>query len=600
MVLMLACYTFRTCTYPCKTQLKHTKTETRLIVPGPLILDRYRPLSTAGKGGSGTVQICWDTRIQRRVAIKRISIPESSPDGTIPGLSEARTGAMLKHPNIASVIDFETSGQEAFLIMEAIEGPSLSQVIDNAHRGELDLDIIAAVVDAVAEALDFAHENAVLHLDIKPDNILIDQSGIVKVTDFGISELSHAGGFGQASGGTIGYMPPEQANGDDLDQRADEFALAVVVYEMLTGSNPYNAKTIADSLHRMQGELAPVSRTRVDTPPELDDIMASAMSPQIEERFETVIEMADEVMPYLGDVAEGKRKLQALLSDEPDEEEETLYLRPSDVWGRVNPRVRTLAGRAASALLCWWVAALGFVVMGILKTEYAMLFAVVVGAVGALFPGIGALAAMAFLGSGIIVNPGLPLWLGIAVIVLATAWWAMAGRERTAAANTTLAVTPLGLIWATPLAPMLAGFTLKPIAAGVSAAMQSGLALVMGAITATGSMQHAGLGFVNSAVQELPLGAMITDPATWITWASWILGAVCMSALCSRQSRVLSMVGAFIGGALLAAGQTLAVYATTGAWAAPGFAWCAGIAAATILIAIIGAMGAPYRYKEED
>ena len=170
-------------------------------MPGPLILDRYRPLETSGKGGSGTVQICWDTRIQRRVAIKRNAIPNSTEDGQIPGLAEARTGAMLKHPNIVSVIDFETSGQEAFLIMEAIDGPTLSHVIDNTHKGELDLDIIAAVTHAVGEALDFAHENAVLHLDIKPDNILIEQSGRIKVTDFGISELSHSQGFNQATGG---------------------------------------------------------------------------------------------------------------------------------------------------------------------------------------------------------------------------------------------------------------------------------------------------------------------------------------------------------------------------------------------------------------
>ena len=581
-----------------KTQLKHTK-ETRLIVPGPMILDRYRPISTAGKGGSGTVQICWDTRIQRRVAIKRIAIPESSPDGTIPGLSEARTGAMLKHPNIASVIDFEASGQEAFLIMEAIEGPSLSQVIDSARRGELDLDIIAAVTESVAEALDFAHDNAVLHLDIKPDNILIDQSGIVKVTDFGISELSHADGFGQATGGTIGYMPPEQANGDDLDQRTDEFALAVVVYEMLTGSNPYNAKTIADSLHRMQGELPPVSRVRVDTPPELDDVMASAMDPDIEERFETVLEAADEIMPFLGNAAEGKRKLQTLLDDEEDDEEEPFRLRSGDIWRRIDPRVRAFAGHAASAVLCWWAAAVGFAAMGILKAEYAMLFAVVVGAVGAFLPGIGALAALAFIGSGIIVNPGLPLWLGVALIVFATLWWAIAGRRRVAAANTTLATLPLGLAWATPAAPMLAGFALCPLEAAVCGAMQGALALCMGAITATGSLQHAGLAFAGDLAQAAPATAMLADPSTWITWASWILVSVCVSAFCSRQSRVLSIVSAFVGGALLVAGQLLATYATTGAWSAPGFAWCASIAAATILTAVIGAIGAPYRYKEE-
>lgn len=570
-------------------------------MPGPLILDRYKPLSTAGKGGSGTVQICWDTRIQRRVAIKRITIPESSADGTIPGLSEARTGAMLKHPNIASVIDFETSGQEAFLIMEAIEGPSLSQVIDETHRGELDLDIIAAVTESVAEALDFAHENAVLHLDIKPDNILIDASGIVKVTDFGISELSSAEGFSQASGGTIGYMPPEQINGDDLDQRTDAFALAVVVYEMLTGTNPYNARDIAGSLRRMEeGAIAPVSRVRVDTPPELDEVMASAMSPVPEERFETVLEMVDEIMPFLGDVAEGKRKLQALMDDEEEAVEEVARLRPDDIWGRVNPHARALAGRTCSAVLCWWTAALGFVAMGILKTEFAMLFAVAVGAVGALLPGIGALAAMAFLGSGIIVNGALPTWLGIAVIVLATAWWGVAGRHRIAAANVTLAASPLGLAWATPLAPMLAGFTLRPLPAATCALMQGALAFALGAITATGSVQHTALVFVSDPSQPLPLGAMLTDPTAWITWASWILVAVFLSTLCSRQSRVLSIVSAFIGCALLAGGQLLAVYATTGAWQAPGLSSLAGIAAATAIMVVIGAMGAPYRYKEEE
>ena len=570
-------------------------------MPGPLILDRYKPLSTAGKGGSGTVQICWDTRIQRRVAIKRITIPESSPDGTIPGLSEARTGAMLKHPNIASVIDFETSGQEAFLIMEAIEGPSLSQVIDGCHRGELDLDIIAAVTESVAEALDFAHENAVLHLDIKPDNILIDASGIVKVTDFGISELSGAEGFSQASGGTIGYMPPEQINGDDLDQRTDAFSLAVVIYEMLTGTNPYNARDVAGSLRRMdEGAAAPVSRVRVDTPSELDEVMASAMSPVPEERFETVLEMVDEIMPFLGDMAQGKHKLQTLMDDEEEAEEEVVRLRPDDIWGRVNPHARALAGRAVSAVLCWWMAAMGFVAMGILKTEFSMLFAVVVGVAGAVTPGIGALAAMAFLGSGIIVNEALPLWLGVVIVVLAVAWWGVAGRHRIAATNATLAASPLALVWATPLAPMLAGFTLRPRAAAACATMQGAIALALGAITATGSIQHAGLVFVSDASQPLPLGTMLTSPETWITWVSWILVAVCLSTLCSRQSRVLSIVSAFVGCALLAGGQLLAVYVATGAWQAPAPSSLAGIAAATAVMVIIGAMGAPYRHKEEE
>ncbi len=574
----------------------------RGIVPGPLILDRYRPLNTAGKGGSGTVQICWDTRIQRRVAIKRIPIPQSSQEGGIPGLAEARTGAMLKHPNIASVIDFETSGQEAFLIMEAIEGPSLSQVIDSAHRGELDLDIIAAVTEACAQALDFAHDNAVLHLDIKPDNILIDHNGIVKITDFGISELSGAEGYSQATGGTIGYMPPEQICGEDLDQRTDEFALGVVVYEMLTGTNPYNASDINGSLRRMQERnVAPVSRVRVDTPPELDQVIECAIDPDADERFETVLEMVDELACFLGDITEGRRKLASLLEDDDDTTEEApaLNLRAPDVWGRFNPRLRAVASRAACAVLCWWTAAMGFVSFGALKVEFSMLFAVAVGILGAFMPGIGALAAFGFLGCGIIANPQLPLGLGIAVVAGAAAWWYAAGRHRTAPANVTLATPALALVWATPLAPMLAGFTLRPLQALACSLMQALLALSLGVVTASSDILHANLAFSADGGGASVL-QMLGDPALWVTFASWVFAAVLVSALCSRESRVLSMVSAFAGGAVLVCGQVAAGYICHGAVAAPGFAWCASIAASTAFIVIAGALGAPYRYKEED
>lgn len=162
---------------------------------GPLILDRYRPIEVKGEGGSGKVEICWDTRIQRRVAIKRMPISSEWANGSIPGLAEARTGAMLSRPSIVSVYDFDTVDNEAFLIMEAIEGPSLAQIIDDTPPATFDLDIAAAIVLAVGDAIEFAHENQVLHLDIKPDNILVNRNGACKVSDFGVSELADAQGF---------------------------------------------------------------------------------------------------------------------------------------------------------------------------------------------------------------------------------------------------------------------------------------------------------------------------------------------------------------------------------------------------------------------
>ncbi len=180
---------------------------------GLLILDRYRPLAELGEGGFGTVTLAWDTRMQRRVAIKRLPLPLDSRGRPHqpPGLAEARTAAMLNHPAIVTVFDFDTDADEAFLVMEHVDGANLADLIDDG--GPLTLDEVAAVVEAVSHALAFAHDNGVLHLDIKPENVLVTRDGRVKVADFGIAELSSLSGHGAAWGGTPGYMPLEQLRG---------------------------------------------------------------------------------------------------------------------------------------------------------------------------------------------------------------------------------------------------------------------------------------------------------------------------------------------------------------------------------------------------
>ena len=163
-----------------------------------LILDRYRPLAELGEGGYGVVVLAWDTRMQRRVAIKRLPLPLDARGAVLhnpPGLAEARTAAMLNHPAIATVYDFATDSDEAFLIMEFVDGCSLEALLGRI-RGPLDADESAAVVGAVADALEFAHDNGVLHLDVKPGNVLVARDGRIKVADFGMAELSSATGHG--------------------------------------------------------------------------------------------------------------------------------------------------------------------------------------------------------------------------------------------------------------------------------------------------------------------------------------------------------------------------------------------------------------------
>lgn len=285
-----------------------------------LILNRYRPLEKAGSGGFATVLAAWDTRIQRKVAIKCLrldgcgtaSSPTSARD--IPGLDEARTAAMLSDSHIVGVYDFAVQGGVAYLIMEYMDGMTLTELMH--QEGELSLDVATCVLESVARALEVAHANQVLHLDIKPDNVLINQQGQVKVTDFGLAQLSHEAGYGRAAGGTIGYMPLEQMRLEAPDERTDEWALASLTYEMLLGENPFRAQDLSSAQRAIEdAEIVIPSLAREDLDEEIDEALFGALAIDREDRFETVALFADAMLAHMGDARRGERELMMLLSD---------------------------------------------------------------------------------------------------------------------------------------------------------------------------------------------------------------------------------------------------------------------------------------------
>lgn len=175
-----------------------------------LLLGRYRLEGEAGHGGFASVKVAWDTRIQRRVAIKCMPLEEAAgmfPEGgsillgkgaidtsAVPGLEEARTAAKLSDSSIVQVYDFEVQDGMAYLILEYVDGMTLAEVL-HTYPDEVDPDIVSAVFKAVAKALQVAHAHQVLHLDIKPENVLIDKQGHVKVTDFGLARLAGEAGY---------------------------------------------------------------------------------------------------------------------------------------------------------------------------------------------------------------------------------------------------------------------------------------------------------------------------------------------------------------------------------------------------------------------
>ncbi|MDR3136611.1 MAG: serine/threonine protein kinase [Coriobacteriales bacterium] len=274
-----------------------------------LILGRYKPLFLRARGGFSSVEVAWDTRLQRRVAIKRIAF-EALGDSA--GIAEARTAALLSHARIVAVYDVHRTATETLIIMENIEGPSLFELLAGATE-LLGQDEIAAIVDGVVQALEYAHENQVLHLDIKPANILIDQSGQIKVSDFGLAELAGAAGFAEVLGGTIGYMPPEQLELKTVDERSDLWALAALCYQLLTGENPFFAVSPQASLaHIIHEPVALPSALRPELSADIDATLIEALSADPAGRPCSVVAFWANLHPFLGKVGVGRRRLKSL------------------------------------------------------------------------------------------------------------------------------------------------------------------------------------------------------------------------------------------------------------------------------------------------
>lgn len=559
----------------------------------PLILNRYRPLEEKAQGGFSTVEVAWDTRMQRRVAIKRIPLDDEDISTSQTVLEEARTAALLSNPSIVDVLDFERDANEAFIIMQYVDGPTLTGLIEQ-EGGMLDIDEAAAIVASVSEALEFAHENQVLHLDVKPDNILIDRSGRVMVTDFGISELASAAGYGTAQGGTIGYMPPEQISGGEMDERTDEWAFAAVVYEMLCGENPFWSSSMKRSLETIENfDIQVPSTYRDDIDPGLDDVIIQALSPDMDERFDCIADFTDSLLPYLGDATAGRKELRRVLStDEPVDEEA-----PSGVglWDRMSQKGRERIGRIVTCAVSVWLAWQSSSVTGF---SVAVISAITlcIGLAAFFAPQLGSILALAccvvmlcFQG-----NFALAAILGI----LTLTWWVFFGRKSIADAALPLSAPLLCMSWMGAAFPLICGFCLPWKRALVASVFGSMLMLFLAVFTGT-EMGACAFLFTGSAGALTPLISLLSQVTTWISIAGWVFTAILMSALCSKASRVLSIIGSALGCLVLLGCQVVNQRITATIWGLPGLGSLLPIGLAFVAMCVITALGAPYRSEEE-
>ncbi len=291
-----------------------------------LLADRYRVIRQLGVGGMASVYLAEDERLGRPVAIKRLHA--DSPAEMAQRLQrEAKVGASLSHRGIVSVYDTAIDAEGVLVVMEYVDGPTLSRAL---ARGALPPEHVAGIVSEVAAALDHAHAAGVVHRDVKPANVLLGEEG-TKLADLGIATATEQTQITRSGSvlGTPSYMAPEQLKGGEIGPAADVYALAAVAFEALAGSRAWNGRTPLEIAHRVTTEEAPDLRDAwSDAPPDAARLLRRSMATDPAERPASAGELASKLSTALAGGAVDRPGLLARF-----------------------PRARSLAAAAGVALL---------------------------------------------------------------------------------------------------------------------------------------------------------------------------------------------------------------------------------------------------------
>lgn len=266
---------------------------------GKMLDDRYEILEIIGEGGMAVVYKALCHRLNRYVAVK-IMRDEMAADEEFRHrfCAESHAVAMLSHPNIVAVYDVSHNDAVEYIVMELVDGITLKQYMD--RRGALSWKEAVHFSKQITKALAHAHERGIIHRDIKPQNIMLLRDGTIKISDFGIAALENEihESNGQAIG-SIHYIAPEQARGECPDARSDIYSLGVVMYEMLTGEQPYTGDTLGEiAVKHMNAEPVPPHDKIQDVPQELERITLKAMNSDLEQRYQSASEILDDLEKF--------------------------------------------------------------------------------------------------------------------------------------------------------------------------------------------------------------------------------------------------------------------------------------------------------------
>ncbi len=256
-----------------------------ILRPGTFLQDRYEILEQIGSGGMSVVYKAKCHKLNRLVAIKVLKEEFCNDSNFVSKFKmEAQSAAGLSHPNIVSVYDVIDEGKLHYIVMELIEGITLKSYIQK--KGRLEVKESIGIAIQVAQGIAAAHEQHIIHRDIKPQNMIISKDGKVKVTDFGIARAVSAQTMNSAAMGSVHYISPEQARGGFSDERSDIYSLGVTMYEMVTGRVPFEGEnTVAIALAHLEDAVVPPSVYNPDIPVSLERIILTCMEKKPERRY---------------------------------------------------------------------------------------------------------------------------------------------------------------------------------------------------------------------------------------------------------------------------------------------------------------------------
>lgn len=258
-------------------------------------IGRYVIQGELGRGAMGVVYRAQDPAIGRTVAVKTIRIGQFNDEREIKHVQdrmmrEAQAAGILSHNNIVTIYDIQHEEGTAFIFMEFVDGDTLEKML--LTDSPIDKQLILRILHQAAEALDYAHQRGIVHRDVKPANIMVRKDGVAKIADFGIARMqSHSLTQTGQILGTPNYMSPEQISGKPVDGRADQYSLAVMLYEVLTGEKPFVADSLPTLLFRVVSEMPqPAPRLNPTLSTAIDEVLQRALAKNPEDRFPTCLE----------------------------------------------------------------------------------------------------------------------------------------------------------------------------------------------------------------------------------------------------------------------------------------------------------------------